>query len=166
MRALSVLLVALSLAGATTSVWAQTSALETRMGSAQFRTSGLHKLDPVELRALEQWMATQTTAAQAPDAAQLAEARAAGRREATGLRTASDVAPEPVNSILVGQFEGFRRGREYTLANGQVWKQVSDTPLDGARVDAPAVEIQPARMGGWWLRVAGYNLRVRVERVR
>lgn len=166
MRAVTVLAVALTLACSGASAWAQTSTLETRMGSAQFRTSGLHKLDQAELRALEQWMATQTTGAQATTEAQLAEARAAGRREAAELQTAPKVTPEPVNSTLVGRFEGFRRGREYTLANGQVWKQVSETSLDGGRADAPAVEIEPARLGGWWMRVAGYNLRSRVERIR
>lgn len=166
MRAMPVLILALSVACASASAWAQTSTLETRMGSAQFRTSGLHKLDPAELRALEQWMATQTNAATAPVEAQLAEARAEGRREAAQLRTAPEAAPEPVSSTLVGRFEGFRRGREYTLANGQVWKQVSETSMEGVRAEAPAVEIQPARLGGWWMRVAGHNLRVRVERIR
>lgn len=166
MRAFSVLALALTLAGAGANAWAQTSTLETRMGSTQFRTSGLHKLDPAELRALEHWMASQTTAAAAPAEAQLAEARAAGRREAAQLRTASEAAPEPVSSTLAGRFEGFRRGREYTLANGQVWKQVGETSMEGVRAEAPAIEIEPARLGGWWMRVAGYNLRVRVERVR
>jgi len=157
-----VLILALSVACASASAWAQTSTLETRMGSAQFRTSGLHKLDPAELRALELWVASQTPAAET----QLSEAREAGRREAAQLRRVEDVAPEPVNSTLVGRFDGFARGREYTLANGQVWKQVGETPLQGVRADAPAVEISPARLGGWWLRVAGYNARVRVERIR
>jgi len=166
MRATSFLILALSLAGAGANAWAQTSTLEARMGNTQFRTSGLHKLDPAELRALEQWMAAQTTAAQAPAEAQLAEARAEGRREAAQLRTAPEAAPEPVSSTLVGRFEGFRRGREYTLANSQVWKQVGETSMEGVRAEGPAVQIEPARMGGWWMRVAGYNLRVRVERVR
>jgi hypothetical protein len=165
MRASSFLILALSLAGAS-AAWAQTSTLETRMGNTQFRTSGLHKLDPAELRALEQWMATQTTAAQAPAEAQLAEARAEGRREAAQLRTQPESAPEPVSSTLAGRFEGFRRGREYTLANGQVWKQVGETSMEGMRTEGPAVQIEPARMGGWWMRVAGYNLRVRVERIK
>ncbi len=165
MRATPVLILALSLAAAS-AAWAQTSTLETRMGATQFRTSGLHKLDPAELRALEQWMATQTTAAHAPAEAQLAEARAEGRREAAQLRTPSESAPEPVSSTLTGRFEGFRRGREYTLANGQVWKQVGETSMEGVRAEGPAVQIEPARMGGWWMRVAGYNLRVRVERIK
>ncbi|VXB95232.1 conserved exported hypothetical protein [Luteimonas sp. 9C] len=165
MRALSTLALALTLACTGASAWAQTSTLESRMGSAQFRTSGLHKLDPVELRALEQWLASQMTAAPATEA-QLAEARAAGREEAAASQTASKVAPEPVTSTLVGRFEGFRRGREYTLANGQVWRQVNEASLDGGRAESPVVEIEPARLGGWWMRVAGYNLRSRVERVR
>jgi len=165
MRALSSLALALALAGTGGLAWAQSSSVETRMGSAQFRAAGLHKLDAAELQVLARWMDAQT-ANSAPAQAQLEEARAAGRREAAALRTAPEAAPEPVSSTLAGRFEGFRRGREYTLANGQVWRQVGENAMDGVRAEAPAVQIEPARLGGWWMRVAGYNLRVRVERVR
>lgn len=160
MRVFPTLLLAL-LIPAAGNAWSQTASLETRMGNAQFRASGLHRLEPAELRALEQWLA-----GQAPAEAQIEEARAAGRREASQNPAAVQAPAEPVSSSLVGRFEGFRRGREYTLANGQVWKQVGETPLEGVRVESPAVEIQPARLGGWWLRVVGYNTRVRVERIR
>lgn len=165
MRVMFSLSLALALAGTGGVAWAQASPLETRMGSAQFRAAGLHKLDEAELQSLERWMDTQA-AGHGPAQAQLEEARAAGRREASQLRGAPQVAPEPVSSTLAGRFEGFRRGREYTLANGQVWRQIGDNAMEGVRAEAPAVEIQPSRLGGWWMRVAGYNLRVRVERIR
>lgn len=162
MRTTSVLILSALLACAGASAWAQTSPLEGRMGAAQFRASGLHKLEPAELRALESWVAMQAPATDA----QLAEAREAGRRDGADAARPPQVEPEPVHSTLVGRFDGFARGREYTLANGQVWKQVGEAPLVGGRAESPAVEIQPARLNGWWLRVAGYNARVRVERVR
>src|SRR5690606_31376490 len=33
---------------------------------------------------------------------------------------------EPITSTLVGEFRGFAKGRQYTLANGQVWEQIED----------------------------------------
>ncbi|MGO3127741.1 MAG: hypothetical protein ACTIJY_06695 [Luteimonas sp.] len=158
MPARTCLILVLSLTCSVPAAWAQTSPLEARMGSAQFRTSGLHRLEPSELRALESWLASQ-----APAETQLSEAREAGRREA---ERATAPSAEPVRSTLVGRFEGFSRGREYTLANGQVWRQIGEAPLVGGRVESPTVEIEPARISGWWLRVEGFNARVRVERVR
>ncbi|MFL6587609.1 MAG: hypothetical protein ACJ8GV_12120 [Luteimonas sp.] len=142
---------------------AQTPELQTRMGAEQFSALGLHKLDASELAGLTRWIETQ-----APDEL-LQEAREAGRREAeqAPVSARAVTAPEPVSSSLIGRFEGFARGREYTLANGQVWKQVGESTLQGGLAEDPAVEISPARLGtGWLLRVAGYNARVRVERVR
>jgi len=154
-------LLAASLLLAVGSAWAQTPALEDRMGQTQFRAAGLHKLDPAELQALDAWIAAQSV----EPAARTGERGPAMRRDGDAGMRAEPVATA-VSSTLVGRFEGFSRGREYTLANGQVWRQTGDTPLQGVRADGPAVEITPARLGGWWMRVAGYNTRVRVERVR
>lgn len=155
------MILAAALACASTAAWTQTSPLESRMGEARFNAAGLHKLDAAELRSLEQWIASQTVAARDP-----VDDRMPGRHDGAGARLQQEAVAEPVNSTLVGRFDGFARGREFTLANGQVWKQVSDIPLQGVRSEAPAVEISPARLGGWWLRVVGYNTRVRVERIR
>ncbi|ATD66979.1 hypothetical protein CNR27_05585 [Luteimonas chenhongjianii] len=159
MRTLVVLAAAASLS-LFNCAWAQDSDMETRMGSAQFRTAGLHKLDPDELRALEQWIA-----AQPPGQAQLRDAREAGRREAA-VETARAPESEPVDSTIVGRFEGFARGRVFNLANGQVWRQVGDQNWPSVAVEGPRVEIRPARFGGWWMRVGDQNTRARVERVR
>ena len=67
---------------------------------------------------------------------------------------------------MTGTFTGFAKGREYTLANGQVWRQTDATALPGVTVDAPSVQIRPARLGGAWLKIGDYNTRARVERVR
>ena len=161
MRMTFPLLVTVSLLCFGTNAAAQTPPLQDRMGEVQFRAAGLHKLDATELRALEQWMATQALVEREP-----VGDRMPGTPDGMEPRLRRDVPASPVSSTLTGRFEGFARGREYTLANGQVWKQVGDAPSIGGRSDAPAVEITPARLGGWWLRVDGYNARVRVERVR
>ena len=86
--------------------------------------------------------------------------------EAERALAAQTAAPEAVDSPLVGPFQGFARGREYTLANGQVWRQVDNTQLSGVSDEAATAQIRPARLGGWWLKINTYNTRARVERVR
>lgn len=137
---------------------AQTASLQTRMGDEAFRAAGLHKLDAAELARLDAWFARQlereTTAA-----------AAAVHRSELSAR-APRAAEVPVDSTLTGTFTGFAKGREYTLANGQVWRQTDAAALPGVTLDAPSVQIRPARLGGWWLKVGDYNTRARVERVR
>lgn len=57
-------------------------------------------------------------------------------------------------------------GDSATLANGQVWRQTDAAVLPGVTLEAAPVQIRPARLGGWWLKVGDYNTRARVERVR
>lgn len=136
-------------------VLAQDRSLQSRMSAEEFGAAGLQKLDATELARLDAWFARQlereTTAA-------VARAEPSPRPpRATG---------EPVDSTLVGAFTGFAKGREYTLANGQVWRQTDAAVLPGVTLEAAPVQIRPARLGGWWLKVGDYNTRARVERVR
>lgn len=158
MRTTIPMILAAACAFASAPILAQTATLQSRMGDAQFQAAGLHKLDGEELHALEQWIASQQSALRDEPVSRPFDGRHARARDVAEAT--------PVNSTLVGRFEGFARGRTYTLANGQVWQQSGDAPQVGGRSEAPAVEITPARLGGWWMRVDGYNARVRVERVR
>ena len=137
---------------------AQDASLQARMGAEEFRAAGLQKLDAGELARLDAWFARQlereTTAAVA----------AADRPEPSTRAPRVDEAP--VDSTLAGTVTGFAKGREYTLANGQVWRQTDAAVLPGVTLEAAPVQIRPARLGGWWLKVADYNTRARVERVR
>lgn len=132
---------------------AQHSALQSRMGQEEFRAAGLEKLDATELARLESWVAQQLDA-EADTAQRDADPRAPAP------------APVAVDSTLAGTFTGLARGREYTLANGQVWRQTDAAVLPGINLESPPVQIRPARLGGWWMKVAHYNTRARVERVR
>ncbi len=135
---------------------AQQGAIHERMSAEQFRAAGLDKLDPAELAQLDAWFAAQLGGRQHP----------AGEQTLAVPHPAA-LAQEPVDSTLAGTFEGFSQGREYQLANGQVWKQTDATQTPGARRrENPSVEIRPGRLGSWWLRIDGLNTRARVERVR
>ena len=149
---------ALSIAGPG---FAQDRSLQDRMGMAEFRAAGLDRLDVEQLARLDAWFARQLDGA----VAEASTAAAAQSDSGVGLR-APQVAPVEVDSTLAGAFNGFAKGREYTLANGQVWRQTDAAVLPGVSLQDARVQIRPARLGGWWLKVADFNTRARVERVR
>ncbi|ATD66980.1 hypothetical protein CNR27_05590 [Luteimonas chenhongjianii] len=177
MRTVQSVLIAVLLT-ASSAALAQQAGIEDRLSPAEFRAAGLDKLSTAELARLNELLARDSAAAPtaAPAApvatdveARIAQAREEGRREA---RTADlgkrppQASREPLESTISGPFHGFARGREYVLANGQVWKQVDSASLAGARGQDVAARIRPGLLGVWWLQVDGYNTQAKVERVR
>ncbi|VXB95221.1 conserved exported hypothetical protein [Luteimonas sp. 9C] len=174
MRAVHSVLIAAALAAALPA-YAQQTRIEDRLTDAEFRAAGLGKLDEAELARLNALLAREmgTSATDAPASAdveaRIAQAREDGRREAAvaadqGVRPAAS--REPVESTIPGAFTGFARGREYTLANGQVWRQTDNASIAGARGQDVGVRIRPGLLSVWWLQVDGYNAQAKVERVR
>ena len=161
------LMVAVLMACAAPAAFAQ-QALEQQMTAGEFRAAGLDKLSAEELANLNRWLQGQvqeTTVAveQAREegrqqARQQAEAEAVGRR-------AGSTPDGPINSSIVGEFNGFGRGLRYTLENGQVWEQTDATRLEGVQMSNPGVTINSGVFGTWYLRVDGYNARAKVRRV-
>ena len=144
--------------------------IEQQMTAEQFRAAGLDQLSDEQLANLNAWL-NRTLDAETGRAAQQAATQA--RQEARAededgnggfLDFGSE---EPVVARLQGQFDGFARGREYTLDNGQVWRQIDNASLTSVQLDSPQVTIDKALFGSaWYLRVEGYNTRAKVERVK
>ncbi|WP_394004014.1 hypothetical protein ACF3M1_03615 [Luteimonas sp. WGS1318] len=174
MRAVHCILIAAALTIAAPAA-AQSLRIETEMSAAERSATGLDRLTDAERAQLNAWLARREAQAGAspqgtPDVdARVAAAREAGRREAMadaqGVRPAPQ-SREPIDSTIPGAFEGFARGREFTLANGQVWKQTDSTTLAGARGSDVGARIRPGALGVWWLQIEGYNRQAKVERVR
>ncbi len=171
MRAVHSVLIAAVLCASVPAL-AQEARLEDRLTATEFREAGLGKLSANELARLNALLARDATSAAAatPDVeARIAQAREEGRREAAASPDRGVRAPEsrePVESTIPGRFTGFARGREYTLANGQVWKQTDNASIAGARGENVGVRIRPGLLSAWWLQVDGYNAQAKVERVR
>ena len=174
----------------------ESAGLRGQMGAEAFTAAGLDKLRACELAALEAWFqqrlagapaaapavpqspvaapapALASAPAAAMDAAELErireQAREEGRREVReDSRGFFDFgSSEPITSTLVGEFRGFAKGRQYTLANGQVWEQIEPARLDGVRKQDPKVTIKPGLLNVWFLRIDGYNTPAKVRRVR
>lgn len=155
----SILLVALlALAPAA----AAQDAIEKQMTPEEFKAAGLDKLSADELARLNAWL-NRTLDVETEKAAVAAKKKV----EDDNRGFFNFGSTEPVVSKITGEFRGFARGREYTLENGQVWKQIDDASLAGARMSAPEVRITPSLVGNaWYLAVAGYNTRAKVQRIK
>ncbi|HUJ44573.1 MAG TPA: hypothetical protein VLW52_13315 [Opitutaceae bacterium] len=70
----------------------------------------------------------------------------------------------PLESRLVGDFEGWNGRSVFNLENGTRWVQQNrtDTYIYSPRLHSPKVKITPAAIRGYWLEIEGVNLSVRV----
>ena len=133
------------------------STLEERMSAADFRRAGLEKLSEEELAALNAWLQREGTGH---------ASRPSGSEDRRGMRATPLDEEADVVSRLPGPFTGWEGGTLFRLENGQVWRSVdSGSSLRGVNAQDPRVTIRKGLIGGWRLKVEGYNASVRVERV-
>lgn len=136
--------------------------IEQQMTPEQFKAAGLDKLSPQELANLNAWL-NNTLEVETEKAAKLAKDKV--ETENRGFLAFGKT--DPIVAKISGEFRGFARGRSWTLDNGQVWEQVDDASLAGARKASPEVKITPSLVGNsWYLQVEGYNKRASVRRVK
>lgn len=137
-------------------------AIESQMTPEEFKATGLDKLSGDELARLNAWL-NRTIDAESEKAAVMAKKKV----EDENRGFLSFGSNEPVVGRMVGEFRGFAQGREYTLDNGQVWRQTDAASLPGARKGDPQVRITPSLVGGaWYMAVEGYNTRAKVQRIK
>jgi hypothetical protein len=170
---MSRLFLSVALLVATSPVFAQDAAKDAHLGKlreamtdTEFKAAGLDKLSPAELATLDEWLQRrvgQQTAQAVRQAKQ--EGRKEVEQETRGFFDFGTA--EPIKSTIVGAFTGFAQGRQYTLANGQVWEQVEAVSLAGVRRQDPTVNITPSRFGNkWFLKIDGYNTAAPVRRIK
>lgn len=148
---------------------ASTGSLQDQMSAEQFRAAGLHKLSGAELAALTAWLQREVD--------QNSALAVAGAREQTLEEGRQDVivknrgflsfgSSEPITAMLQGEFNGFQKGRTYTLDNGQIWEQTDTSSLHGVRRQNARIRITPGMMEVWYLQVEGLNTRAKVKRIK
>ena len=81
-----------------------------------------------------------------------------------GMLPGSNDGDNKIESRVVGEIEGLRRGKRFELENGQVWRQVDDTKRNYSATN-PKVEIKEGFMNSYRMRLEGLNARIRVRRV-
>lgn len=136
--------------------------IQQQMSPAEFKAAGLDKLSADELAHLNTWLGRtiETETAKAATAAKK-------KVEDDNRGFFNFGSNEPVKSTIPGEFRGFGQGRIYTLANGQVWRQIDEATLAGVRMTDPKVTISPSLVGNaWYLGVEHYGTRAKVMRVK
>lgn len=136
--------------------------IEQQMSAAERAATGVDRLTPEQLAALNAWLDRKLDV----ETAKAAEvAKQSVVEEARGFFNFGS--EEPIRSTIPGDFRGFGKGRKYTLANGQVWEQVDSAEIVGARLKDPETVVTPSLVGNaWYLSVKGFNTRAKVQRVK
>ena len=136
--------------------------IERQMTAEEFKAAGLNKLSAEELARLNGWL-NRTVVQESKKAVETAKRDEA----ANNNRMFSIGGGEAFEARLVGSFNGFERGKKFTLDNGQVWQQIDDATMYGVKLDNPTVQLKPSVMGSaWWMRVDKRAVNAKVKRIK
>ena len=133
----------------------QATGLQQRMSDAEFKAAGLDKLSPQELANLDSWLSTHgkvTTKLVDTNGKPVFYADKSERVK--------------FNAHIVGHFGGWHGQDEFTLDNGQVWKQADTSKVSCLSSNNPKVTIRRSLMGNWMMAVDGCNDTTSVVRTK
>ena len=138
--------------------------LQVIMDENQLKQTGIHKLTPAELKALNDWLARYMTREKESVNTEL---KAVVEEEAAKNPSQREESKQQdrVVSRIDGKFNGWSDGTVFRLTNGQVWKQRYKSTLHYRAVD-PEVEITRNVLGFYILRIVGTSLEVGVTRIK
>lgn len=150
------------------------SSLEERMTGQEFRNTGLHKLTDEELAALNEWIRARSLTQQ--EAVEL-NAQRERRNERANRPSSGETEDQrglgsggsdnrPIESRIVGRFDGWSGNTEFRLENGMVWRQAGTGSYSVSSIENPRVTIKPGALGSWSLQVEGFNRQIKVRRVK
>ncbi len=155
------------------------SSLEEQMTGKEFMASGLNKLSPQELDALNEWIRAHSLGTL--DAPRAAAATTATAATAASVTPQSDVAggdsrgqasePEekdntPIRSRILGEFNGWDGQTIFKLENGMIWVQDDRDKFYVKDMENPIAVIEPGMFGSWHLHVEGYRSECKVKRIQ
>lgn len=145
------------------------------MSVTEYHRTGVDKLSPVQLKALNAWLnqyvreRAGTPPAAAPPAAS-SNARAAVFAAAdfgadTMAPKENPATPERIETRIAGRFTGWTGDTVFKLENGQVWKQAGIGYFTDIELDHPQVIIK--KLGfGYLLTLPGHGATVFVRRLK
>lgn len=163
------LFIILVLAGSSSAFGQQAfSSLEEQMTGADFKATGLEKLSPDELAALDNWLRAHSLATLDAPAAGATAATATGGGDARGFESQkiADMERTTITSKLVGKFSGWDGQTTFKLENGMIWQQSDKDKFYIKEIENPVVTIEPGAFGTWKLSVEGYSSKCKVERIQ
>ena len=86
------------------------------------------------------------------------------KENAFGKSVAELTEIESINSTIVGEFTGWKKGEVIILANGQKWK-VTSSSKGYTKMNNPKVEVSQGFWGSFNMKVDGLNSKAKVKRV-
>jgi hypothetical protein len=140
------------------------SSLEEQMTGKEFNATGLDKLTPDELAALNEWIRGRSLATL--DEAKPASPTGSGDGRGFENQRISDMDRAPITSRIVGKFTGWDGQTTFKLENGMIWEQADKDKFYIREVENPVVTIEPGAFKTWRLSVEGYASVCRVERIQ
>ncbi len=129
--------------------------LQQRMSPEEFKAAGLDKLSPDELKNLDSWLSGHAKVA----------TKMVDQAGKPVFYPSSEKAG-PIQARVQGSFNGFSGHGEFTLDNGQVWKQADTARISCLSSNNPKVTIRRSLMGNWMMAVDGCNDTTSVTRTR
>lgn len=147
------------------------SRLEKMMGSERFKQAGLDQQSAAQLQVLQDWIVAHgEELAEVQPASEAASASSAANKSNRGwfgggtTTRKADAPSSTVISKIDGEFTGWRGSTTLQLENGQQWRIKDGSSLSvRSPLDRPQVTVTPGMIGGWYLKVKGYNTSALVE---
>jgi len=143
------------------------SSLEEQMTGKEFTATGLDKLSPAELDALNEWIRGRSLAT-LDQAKPMASGTVGGSSDDRGfeVQKMQEMDRSPITGRLVGSFTGWDGQTIFKLDNGMIWEQADKDKFFIKAVENPVVTIEPGAFKTWRLSVEGYSSECRVERIQ
>jgi len=148
------------------------SSLEEQMSGKEFTTTGLDKLTPGELEALNNLIRSHSVATlhqpKSGSYAVAADANADAELDERGFKNKKDSKEDrtPITTRVKGGFTGWDGHTVFTLENGMIWEQADQEKFYTKEVQNPEITITPGMFGTWRLSMVGHNSACRVERIQ
>ena len=144
------------------------SSLEEQMTGKQYTASGLDKLTPEELEALNNWIRNHSLATLDRPRAGGGTVAADGGTDERGFekKKLAEMSDEPVHSRIKGSFTGWDGHAVFKLENGMIWEQADNDKFFIREVENPEVTIEPGSFNSWRLSIDGFHSECRVVRIQ
>lgn len=147
------------------------------MSVTEYHRTGIDKLSPVQLKALNAWLQayvgerapTPSAGVASPSlsssSAPAGVSAAAGFGADTMAPRENPATPERIETRIAGRFTGWTGNTVFKLENGQVWKQAATGYFTNIELDNPQVIIK--KLGfGYLLTLPGHGATVFVRRIK
>ena len=139
------------------------SSLEEQMTGKEYSETGMGKLTPEELAALNNWIRARSLATL--DQVRPVSSNSVDDRGFENQKM-SEMDRSTITSRLVGTFTGWDGETVFKLDNGMIWEQADKDKFYIKEVENPVVTIEPGAFRTWKLSVEGYTSDCRVERIQ